>query len=80
MNSRPLTEHARAELREIIARPVPRVSINPGVAHKLVSEGLAEEVQLPSPFKVHKGGYTAHLQATDAGRAYGKYRVVGGRS
>jgi hypothetical protein len=64
---KPLSKHALAELRDIVRAPVPRCGVNPGVARKLEAEGLVEEVQLRSPFKVHKGGNTAHLQATAAG-------------
>lgn len=64
---KPLSEHALAELGNIVRRPEPRCGVNPGVARKLVAEGLAEEVMLPSPFKIHKGGNTGHLKATPAG-------------
>jgi len=30
--SHPLSEHARAELRDIVSGPVPRSTVNPGVA------------------------------------------------
>lgn len=65
----PLSDHARAELRDIVRAPVPRCAVNPGVARKLEQEGLVEEVQLLSPFKVHKGRTTGHLRATGAGIA-----------
>ncbi|WP_446807984.1 hypothetical protein ACH50O_11755 [Methylomonas sp. 2BW1-5-20] len=63
-----LSKHAIAELRHIKEFPVPTCSINPGVASKLIREGLAISVMLKSPFKSHKGGDCPHLQITDAGR------------
>lgn len=65
----PLSEHALAELQDIASAPVPRVAVNPGVANRLLSEALVEAVQLPNPFKAHKGGNCEHLRITDAGRA-----------
>lgn len=65
----PLSEHAREELRNLAKNPIPTVGINPGVVNRLLRENLAEVVQLPSPFKAHKGGNCAHLQITEAGRA-----------
>jgi hypothetical protein len=67
--SKPLSEHALAELGNIIRKPEPAVGINPGVRKKLLTEGLAEVVHLPSPFAVHKGGNTQFLKATPAGVA-----------
>jgi hypothetical protein len=69
--TRPLTPHALGVLRQLAAAPVLRLKINPGVVDRLTREPdpLAEEVDLPSPFKVHKGGKTRWLQITDAGRA-----------
>lgn len=66
---RPLSRHALAELANIIRKPEPCVGINPGVRHKLTGEGLAEIVELPSPFAAHKGGNCQHLKATKAGVA-----------
>lgn len=50
-NTHPLSEHARAELRAIAEKPVPRRTVNPGVANRLVREALVEDVMLPSPYK-----------------------------
>jgi hypothetical protein len=57
------------ELRFMAKEPLPRCGINPGIVNKLLSEGLARSVQLPSPFAAHKGGDCEHLEITDAGRA-----------
>jgi len=64
----PLSAHAIAELKDIASKPVPRSAVNPGVANRLLRESLVAEVQLPSPFKTHKGAAIAHLQITAAGR------------
>lgn len=63
----PLSTHALAELRDIAASPVPRQSVNPGVVNRLQREDLVESVDLPSPFKVHKGASIEHLRITSAG-------------
>jgi len=65
----PLSEYAREELRNIATEPVPRQSVNPGVANRLLREGLVSEVQTVSPFKRHKGGSITHLQITADGLA-----------
>jgi len=64
----PLSEHAKDRLREIEQAPVPTLALNPGVVDRLLRESLVEIVQLPSPYKKHKGGTCAHLRITDAGR------------
>lgn len=63
----PLSKHAVAELRDIAAAPVPRSSVNPGVANRLLREALVTQVALPSPFRTHRGGKAPHLQITAAG-------------
>ena len=65
----PLSDHAREELRNIAAKPVPSQAVNPGVANRLLRECLVSEVQIVSPFKLHKGRSIAHLQITADGRA-----------
>lgn len=64
----PLSAHALEELRYIAREPLPRCSVNPGVVNKLLTEKLVSSVQLPSPFKVHKGGNCEHLEITDLGK------------
>lgn len=66
--SRALTPHALAELENVARTPEPTTGINPGVVRKLVSEGLAEIIQAPSPFKIDRGKLRNHLTATAAGR------------
>jgi hypothetical protein len=68
MNLNPLSEHARAELANITAKPVPRQAVNPGVANRLLREDLVIEAMMPSPFKTHGGRRIAHLVVTNAGR------------
>lgn len=65
---RPLSEHAVAELREMMTAPVAQSAVNPGVAGRLLRGALVEVVGLPSPYKVHKGGNCPHLAITPAGR------------
>lgn len=68
----PLSAHAIAELRNIALDPVPRCTVNPGVANRLERENLVDVVHLPSPFPTHhKRGIhnIPHLRITDAGRA-----------
>jgi hypothetical protein len=66
--SRPLTAFSRKVLASIAKEPVPRNSINPGVADRLLRGDLVESVLLPSPYKLHKGTPIAHLRITEAGR------------
>lgn len=65
----PLTLHSLDVLTMINTRPMPRQEVNPGVANRLEREALVETVDLPSPYKVHKGGMCAHLKITPAGRS-----------
>jgi hypothetical protein len=57
---KPLSPHARRVLANL---PTPTLEINPGVTRKLVAEGLARHVSLPSPYPTHKGGNCDHLEA-----------------
>lgn len=63
----PLTAHDKAELQDISANPVPRCSVNPGVANRLLRESLVQSVMMRSPFPTHKGKDIEHLRITDAG-------------
>ena len=65
----PLSAHALEELRNIARAPEPKSGVNPGVVDRLTREDLVEVVDLPSPFKAHKGGTCPHLRITDAGIA-----------
>lgn len=64
----PLSDFARGVLRDLASAPKPRQEINAGVVDRLMRESLVEIVDLPSPYKSHKGGACAHLKITDAGR------------
>jgi hypothetical protein len=46
----------------------PVSTINPGVCNRLLREALVTVVEMPSPFKAHRGGTCAHLCITQAGR------------
>jgi hypothetical protein len=65
----PLSKHALQELSNLIACPLPTSTVNPGVVDRLTREGLAEVVDLRSPFKTHQGKRIPHLQITALGRA-----------
>ena len=65
----PLTAHARSVLARLARSPEPTQEINAGIVNRFDREGLTEAVDLPSPYKAHKGGTCKHEQITDAGRA-----------
>ena len=65
----PLSEHAKLELQDIARKPIPRQSVNPGVANRLLRESLVESYEAKSPFPTHKGKLIEHLRITEAGRA-----------
>lgn len=62
----PLSPDALRVLSELVRAPVPRSTINPGIAARLTREKFAETVDLPSPFKSRKGT-VLHLQITPRG-------------
>lgn len=64
----PLSEHAFSVLGSATKAPIPCNQVNPGVIRRLMDEGLAETVNLPSPYATHKGKHISHLKATEAGR------------
>jgi hypothetical protein len=68
----PLTRHGLSALKQIATAPAPCTEFNPGVINRLTRGGLAEIVQLPSPYKKHSGKNAKNvnfLQITDAGRS-----------
>lgn len=69
MTPRPLSEHAKGILRDMAEKPIPLPQVNPGVSHRLRSEGLAVTIEHRSPYAKHKGGTCQHLAITDKGRA-----------
>lgn len=64
----PLSAAARAALARIAAMPVPRQELNPGVANRLEREALAEQHDMPSPYRTVRGTVVG-LRITAAGRA-----------
>lgn len=70
-----MTPSIRAALEDLQVRARPAQSFNPGVASKLVRDGLVRSVQLPSPYPTHRGKDIEHLaitaQGVDALRAAG---------
>lgn len=66
----PLSAHAKEILRGLAIAERPCSLINPGVVNRLQREGLAEVVQMRSPFPTHaQNRMIEHLRITDAGRA-----------
>jgi hypothetical protein len=67
--TRPLSEKAKAVLYVLARGPIPRQEINPGISDRLERKNLVEIVDLPSPYKSHKGANIRHTRLTSAGRA-----------
>lgn len=69
--TRPLTSAARTVLARVAEEPVPRSDVNPGIRDRLTRKPtpLVEIVELPSPYKVDRGGTCPHLRILEAGRA-----------
>lgn len=65
----PLTKFSLSVLSDLRIAPQPTQEVNPGVVDRLLRGALVRTVDLPSPYKAHKGGNCPHLQITDAGRA-----------
>lgn len=66
----PLTPHALEVLRRLVQfGPQPAQEINAGVVNRFARESLVDRVQLPSPYKTHKGRKIDFLQINAAGRA-----------
>lgn len=68
--TRPLTPAAYAVLARLAMKPIPRSEVNPGIVDRLTRAPtpLVEVVDLPSPFKVHRGGTCPHLRIIEAGQ------------
>lgn len=64
----PLSDHSIGVLRQIAKSPMPTMEVNAGVIGKFCTEHLVDLVQLPSPYKSHKGGECEHAQITERGR------------
>jgi hypothetical protein len=65
----PLTPAALDMLAYIARQPIPLQEINPGVRNRFDRELLVDYVELPSPYKTHKGRKITFAQINDAGRA-----------
>lgn len=68
MNTHALSAFAIDALRKIKETPTPSQEFNPGVTGKLVREGLAELILLPTPYKT-RSGKIEHLKITSHGIA-----------
>jgi hypothetical protein len=69
----PLSQHAIGVLRELRRGPVVCQDINAGVQNRFLRDplgALAEFVNLPSPFRTHKGKLIPHMQITQAGNDF----------
>lgn len=64
---KPISDHAESVLRDL---PLSSQAINPGVRGVLLMHGYATIVQLPSPYKKHKGASIDHYDVTDKGRRF----------
>ena len=66
---RPLSDYAWRVLAFAAGTPgIVRQEVNPGVAQRLISDGLVTDVQGPSPYRTHKPGTkVSYLSATEAG-------------
>ena len=56
------------ELADLAREPIVASEVNPGVINRFQREELAEFQNLPSPYKVDKGGKRPFLVITEAGR------------
>ncbi len=65
----PLSEAALSVLHSLASGAMPAQEINPGVQNRFMREALAEYIDLPSPYRTHKGRKIKFMQITDAGRA-----------
>jgi hypothetical protein len=74
--TRPLSDAAKTVLYVLAQGPIPRQEINPGVSDRLERESLVEVVDLPSPYKTHKGANIRHTRLTAAGHALLREGVI----
>jgi hypothetical protein len=58
----PLSAAAKSVIESLSVAPIPCTSLNPGIINRLRREGIVETVDLPSPFKTHKGRAIPHLR------------------
>lgn len=63
----PLKTASLLVLKSLVAGPLPRQAINPGVADRLLRESLVESYVGPSPYKT-RPGEREYLRITQAGR------------
>lgn len=63
-----LSIYALDILQLMTTDPIVDLDVNRGCSQKLITEGYAEWVKRPSPFKVDNGAMRNHLAITDKGR------------
>lgn len=61
------SDHVWEALEAISFGPVPSQQFNPGVCRKLIAEGLATAVELPTPYKT-RSGMISHMEITEVGK------------
>jgi hypothetical protein len=69
-STRPLTDHAKGVLRDLLRRPKPTHEINAGVIDRLNRGGWVKIIQYLSPYKKHNGGTCPHLALNEEGRKF----------
>jgi len=62
-----LTRHALQTLKKIKASPRPLRELGYGLLMRLLSDGLVEQVNIPSPYKINHGRMIQHLRITALG-------------
>lgn len=70
--TKPLTDHAKGVLRDLLRKPIPMKEINPGVRYRLQRGGWVREIQYTSPYAKHRGGTCPHLALNSAGQEFAK--------
>ncbi len=68
--TKPLTEHAKGVMRDLLRRPKPLMEINAGVRDRLGRGGWVRVIEYASPYAKHKGGTCHHLALNESGRKF----------
>jgi hypothetical protein len=66
---KPISDHSDRVLRSL---PLPAQEINPGARGRLLQAGYAEIVDMPSPYKKHRGALIPFYAVSEKGRRYMK--------
>jgi hypothetical protein len=68
--TKPLTDHSKGVLRDLLHRPKPLREINAGVRDRLARGGWVRVIEYASPYAKHKGGTCQHLALNESGREF----------